>query len=111
MFEMSAYKAAKIIAISACLLLAKGAATAGTPAPPEKETKEYDEDMARVKAMKESLRAARTKDLAKYEAFANEIEGKWHPRDKVCHARLWRRFARPLRAEMSIGRARLMALG
>ena len=60
-------------------------AIGGPPAPSEKETQEYNQDLARVEAVEES---DETNDLAKYETFANEIQRKWVARDKVCYARL-----------------------
>ena len=61
--------------------------------------------------MKESLRAVPTKDLAKYEAFANEIDKKWHPRDKVCHARLMAAICETLTGGNVDWAVRLTALG
>lgn len=62
----------------------------------EKETQAYQQEMARIRAVDESLAPGPTNDLAKYETFVDKIQQEWKGRDKECFARLMNFACRPL---------------
>ncbi len=74
--------AAAFVVISTFLFLAGDPAVGATDVPADKELEEYSQELASIDAMARSLSLEQPSDLAKYEAFADEIQQKWRQRTK-----------------------------
>jgi hypothetical protein len=77
-----------LFVILACLALFQEKAFSANPDPTEADTKEYEQDLARIKAIWKSLTPGPTNDLDKYEKFADEIQNKWSKRNIKYYALL-----------------------
>ena len=84
--------------VISCLFLSEGLVFGGNSEASEMEGREYKQEWARIKAMRESLRnePRSTNDLAKYEDFADQIQSKWKQKDKEHYARLMLEICAPL---------------
>ena len=78
------------------ILFVQNMALAENSEPSKKETQEYEQELARVRAMKASFTAESTNDLDKYEKFVDEIQHKWNQRNKEYYARLMLTACGPL---------------
>ena len=83
-----AQKVATIILVFSFLFSAEDPVVGATAVPADKELEEYNQELARIDAMASSLSLEQPSDLAKYEAFADEIQQKWRQRDKEQYAGL-----------------------
>lgn len=93
---MIAKNAATIVVMLVCISFVQGMAIDENSEPSERETQEYRQELARVRAMRRSLTPGLTNDLGKYEKFVDEIQHKWSQRNKKYYARLMVNACGPL---------------
>jgi hypothetical protein len=78
-----------------CLLTAAIPSAAGSE-PAQTDRAEWQQDMARIKAVEKSFLPGQVNNLGEYERFANEIQGRWKQRDREYYARLMLALCGPL---------------
>ena len=85
---MAAKKLVVIVLVLVCLSAVQARAIGASPEASEMQKQEFQQELARIKALQESLTSGRTNDLTKYEKFADGIQQKWSQRNKEYYARL-----------------------
>lgn len=85
-----------VVVLLVSLSLGQGMAIAGDTDPSISEVQEYSQELARLKAMKESFTSGATNDIAIYEKFVDEIRNTWGQRNKEYYAKLMLAACEPL---------------
>jgi hypothetical protein len=79
-----------------CLSLIQNITFGAIPEVSETEKQEYKQELAEIKAMRNSLTPGKTNNLEKYERFADEIQDKWKEKNKEHYAHLMLKVCGPL---------------